>query len=178
MTKLLYSQSTHSTYSYPRNDDQPVVGLDPDYLVLNKLDTPPPPYDPETETITNTYIVDVAALEYRQEWSVTPLPPKADWDGFNAYMLSDATFKTYRDKVRALDGDLNAALFNAYSMIVTTGTEPVELTPNVKPFALVWGVWSSLSEITTEDKAAIATMAEEYNLPNEFVEIVRGGEAQ
>jgi hypothetical protein len=88
-----------------------------------------------------------------------------DWDGFNAYMLTDTTFKSYRDTVRAIDGDLNAALFNAYALIERNG---------VAAFTLVWGQWIQLSGITTQHKNTIATVAESFNLPNEFVEVVRG----
>jgi hypothetical protein len=166
MPKLLYSQSTATIKPYPRNDDQPVVGLDLDYLVLNKLDTPPPTYDAETETVTSNYIVDVAALEYRQEWSIIPLPPKANWAAFNTYMLSDETFKSYRNSVREVDGDLNAALFNAYTLVATQGVEA---------FSLVWSAWCSLAAITTQDKETIKTKAEEFNLPQDFIDVIVDG---
>lgn len=94
-----------------------------------------------------------------------PEPVVPNWDGFNAYMLTDTTFKSYRDTVRAIDGDLNAALFNAYALIEGNG---------VAAFTLVWGVWTQLSGITTQHKNTIATVAESFNLPIEFVEVIRG----
>jgi hypothetical protein len=80
-------------------------------------------------------------------------------------MLTDSMFKSYRDAVRAIDGDLNAALFNAYALIERNG---------VGAFTLVWGQWTQLSGITTENRETIATVAESFNLPIEFVEVVRG----
>lgn len=163
--KILYSQSTQSTKPYPRTDDAPVVGLNPDYLVLGQIQTSPPSYYPETQTVSSQYVVDTEALEYRQEWTVSDLPPQPQWDAFNVYMLSDATFKSYRDTVRAVDGDLNAALFNSYSVVATNG---------VNAFANVWGAWCQVSQITAQDKQAIADVAESYNLPTDFVSVIAG----
>ena len=90
-------------------------------------------------------------------------PP--DWDSFNAYMLSDPMFKGYRDTVRSVDGDLNGALFDAYGLVATNG---------VSAFSLVWGLWVSVSWITVADKEIIATTAEGFNLPSDFVAVIRG----
>jgi hypothetical protein len=112
-----------------------------------------------------------AFLDSGQELEVVPdpepivEPPTPNWDGFNAYMLTDSTFKTYRDSVRQADGDLNAALFNAYALVVSNG---------VAPFALIWGVWCQLAQITAEDKEQIATAAESFNLTNDFINTIRG----
>jgi hypothetical protein len=165
MPKLLYSQSTATIKPYPRLDDQPIAGLDPDYLVLDKVEVAPISYDPTMQSLSSTYVVDIDNLEYRQEWTVTDLPSVPDWDGFNAYMLTDPMFKAYRDTVRTIDGDLNAALFNAYALIERNG---------VAAFTLVWGQWTQLSGITTENRETIATVAESFNLPVEFVGVVRG----
>jgi hypothetical protein len=95
MSKLLYSQSTQQTYPYPRNDDAPIIGLDPDFLVLERVETPPPTYNPETEIITLTWVVDVEALEYRQEWVVTDKPSPVvvpNWTGFYDGLIVSATY--------------------------------------------------------------------------------------
>jgi hypothetical protein len=88
-----------------------------------------------------------------------------DWDSFNAYMLSDPMFKSYRDTVRSADGDLTGALFDAYEMVDTKG---------VAAFSLVWGIWVSISGITVADREVIAGVAEGFNLPSEFVAVIRG----
>lgn len=90
--------------------------------------------------------------------------PVPDWDSFNAYMLSDPTFKGYRDTVRTADGELNSALFDAYGLVATNG---------VAAFSLVWGLWVSVSGITVADRGVIATTAEGFNLPAEFVDSLR-----
>lgn len=93
-------------------------------------------------------------------------PPVPDWDGFNAYMLSDHMFKSYRDTVRTADGELNSALFDAYALVATNG---------VAAFSLVWGgIWVPVSGITVADRENIATTAEGFNLPADFVTVIRG----
>lgn len=91
-----------------------------------------------------------------------PLP---DWDAFNAYMLTDPMFKSYRNAVRPLDGDLNSALFDSYGLVSTNG---------IAAFSLVWGVWAQVSQITPEDKLVIAGVATMCNLPSDFVSVLRG----
>ena len=166
MTKLLYSQSTQAIKPYPRLDDASIAGLDPDYLVLDKVEVAPISYDPATQSLSSTYVVDTDTLEYRQEWTVTDLPPVPNWDSFNAYMLSDPMFKGYRDTVRSADGDLNGALFDAYALVATNG---------VGAFSLVWGgIWVPVSGITVADREVIAGVAEGFNLPADFVAVIRG----
>ena len=166
--KLLYSKATQQTYPYPRNDDQPIIGLDPDYLILERIEATPPAYDKETEIATPNWVVDVNALEYRQVWTVNEIPPAANepnWDGFNGYMLIDSMFKSYRDIVRPIDGDLNGALFDSYGLVSTNG---------VAAFSLVWGYWCQVSGITGDDRSVIANAAHFFNLPADFVAVIRG----
>jgi hypothetical protein len=95
MYKLLYSQTTQQTHPYPRNDDAPIVGLDPDFLILEQVETTPPTYDPETEIITPNWVVDITALEYRQEWVVSdkPVPePVPNWTGFYDGLIVSQTY--------------------------------------------------------------------------------------
>lgn len=169
MSKLLYSQSTATIKPYPRLDDQPIVGLDPDYLVLEKVEVAPISYDPATQSLSSSYVVDTENLEYRQEWVIEdlpPAPPAPDWDSFNTYMLSDSMFKTYRDTVRSIDGELTGALFDAYAMIDAHG---------INAFSVVWGVWVSVSGITEADRGIIADVARSYNLPGDFISIIEVG---
>ena len=62
--KVLYNTESQAVSAYPRSDDEPVVGLDPVYLVLNKIEAPAP-----SPTAVPTWEVDLDALEYRQFWT-------------------------------------------------------------------------------------------------------------
>lgn len=173
MSKILYSQSTNSVVPYPRKDDQPVIGLHPDYLVLDVVEDPQPFYDSKTQYLTSSQVIELEHLKYRKKWVVEdypspPLPPPpapaVRWDDFNAYMLTDVTFKGYRNTVAAVDKDLTSALYDAYSLIEAKG---------VSAFGLLWGVWCQVSGITAEHKEAIAFVAHQCNLPAEFIAVLR-----
>ena len=104
--KLLYDTTTSALVSYPRQDDGPVVGLDPRYLELTVVQEPQPSYDPATEQITPTEVIDLNALVVTFGWDVTPLPPPApapDW----------ATFKTQAIESAGLNAILADALVEA-----------------------------------------------------------------
>lgn len=76
--KVLYNTESQAVFAYPRADDEPVVGLDPIYLVLVKIETPAP-----SPTAVPTWEVDLDALEYRQSWTEPePPPPEPDWTAF------------------------------------------------------------------------------------------------
>jgi len=92
-------------------------------------------------------------------------PTTPDWDSFNEFMLTDPVFKSYRDIVRPIDGDLTSALFDSYELVDKNG---------VSAFSLVWGYWCQVSGITAEDKEAIASTTQELNLPADFVSTIRG----
>lgn len=104
-------------------------------------------------------------LEVVPDPEPVPEPTTPDWDSFNAYMLSDAMFKSYRDTVRVVDGELNSALFDAYSLVDTKGTGA---------FSVVWTQWCVVSQITVLHKEDIANVAEGFNLPADFVSVLRG----
>jgi hypothetical protein len=96
MSKVLYSQSTQQIYPYPRSDDAPIAGLDPDLLVLTEVPAPPPDYDTETQSITDSWEVDVDSLEYRQVWTITdiiPSPPVPNWLQFYKQLKISATYQ-------------------------------------------------------------------------------------
>jgi len=89
--KVLYNTESQAVSAYPRSDDEPVVGLDPIYLVLVKIETPAP-----SPTAVPTWEVDLDALEYRQSWTEPdPTPPAPDWLSFNLAMIPPTTESTF-----------------------------------------------------------------------------------
>ena len=165
---ILYYQPTQSLHPYPRKDDQPVTDLDSDYLILEQINTPPPEYDPQTQRLNSVYEIDLEALEYRRVWAVLDLPPVPNYDGFNSYFLGSLEIATYREIVNSIDPDLTPALFDTYSQVASG-----QLTG----FSSLWDSWVAASGITTEDRESLATVAESFNLPAEFVAIIRGENA-
>jgi len=168
MSKLLYSQATATTHPYPRNDDAPIIGLDPDFLVLEKLPVSPPTYDPETEIITSNWVVDIDALEYRQEWVISdkPLPePIPNWDGFNAAILSNPEFNERTGVVLSVAPAVALAIPAALAQVESNG---------VSAFSIVYGAFIQVGAVSEEVRESWAMLGEEYNLPADFIDVVRG----
>ena len=116
-------------------------------------------------SVESEHVKQVCALVHSEPYLGISIPPvtSPDWDSFNTYMLSDPMFKTYRDAVRSIDGELTGALFDAYAMIDAHG---------INAFSVVWGVWVSVSGISETDRGIIADVARGYNLPGDFVSII------
>jgi hypothetical protein len=168
MPKILYRQSTDTTVPYPRNDDLPVEGLDPDYLVLDVVEDPQPPYDPGTQYLSPLKVYDLENLEYRTEWTVEQIPPPAPvegWDDFNATLLSDPL---YHQAVGICQQNLPGAApapAIALTQVKTQGTAS---------FALSFEPFCTGGEVSQETRDAWADLAVSYNLPAGFVAILRG----
>jgi hypothetical protein len=87
---VLFDTETNLIRDYPRNDDQPVVGLDPRYVVLRVVREPAPEPGPGQQA-NQTRTVDLEAGEWRWGWSVVnlpPPPPPADWRTFKRTLLA------------------------------------------------------------------------------------------
>ena len=84
-TLALWDTIDQRLRDYPRADDQPVVNLDPRYLVLRivKEDRPDAP---EGFTARQRWTVDLEALEWRHGWELielpAPPPPQPNYVGF------------------------------------------------------------------------------------------------
>jgi hypothetical protein len=61
--KILYDTQTQGLKTYPRSDDQPVVGLDPRYLVLDLIQQEKPSHDPATHYLRRTEAIDLDACK-------------------------------------------------------------------------------------------------------------------
>lgn len=90
MSRLLYDTTTSTLHPYPRQDDEPVVGLDPRYLEMELIQQEQPTYDPATEQLTTTEAIDLDARTVTRGWQVAPLPvpaPTPDWATFRGGLL-------------------------------------------------------------------------------------------
>lgn len=103
MTLFLYDTQTETLLPYPRADDDPVVGLDPRYAILRLLQDEQPAYDPQTQRLDSTQLIDLEAGEVRRGWVVVTLPPP----------VPVPDFKQLRDAIRTENGFF-AALMAVY----------------------------------------------------------------
>lgn len=183
MTRLLYNTATSATQPYNRDDDEPVVGLDPIYRVLQVVTLPQPDYDPATEAVspTETITWDSPAPGVHgtltRGWDVQPIippPPPApapDWLGFAGWLYGYGPMADAMEAARASRDPQGEP--------ATTGLpaamDEARLRSNYVPFALSWGLFLAASGLSQDAAAEIIARAQACNLPAEFVAALGGG---
>jgi hypothetical protein len=90
--KILYDTATAKLAPYPRSDDEPVVGLDPRYLVLDLIPQENPSHDPATHYLRRTEAIDLDALQVTRGWELVahePMPVVVSFRAL-AFVLNEA----------------------------------------------------------------------------------------
>jgi hypothetical protein len=72
--KLLYDTQTQKLLPWPRIDDEPVVGLDAHLLEMTVVQEDQPAYDPVTQRLEKTEVIDAEARTVVRGWSVVEVP--------------------------------------------------------------------------------------------------------
>lgn len=168
MTRILYHQPTATLVPYPRDDDGPVVGLDPTYLDLQLIQLPPPTTQPGEE-LRPTEVIDLQALTVTRGWEVLPPPPPLapapDWAGFAAWLYQfpamAAAMAAARESVSPQGEPATTGL--------PAAMDEARLRANYLPFAQGWALFVAASELSETNLAAIVNMAELCHLPAEFL---------
>jgi len=92
--------------------------------------------------------------------------PVPNWDGFNAVLIQDPAYHEAVGKVRASPRPgLDTPVVVALSQVSTNG---------VASFALAFPPFCYFGEVSTEQRNTWADLAQSFNLPGDFVNIVRG----
>ena len=102
---------------------------------------------------------------FNQGTEFLPSENLPNWDGFNAAMLANTEFNQVIGVVLGLVPTVALGLPAALAHVSTNG---------VTAFALVFNAFCQIGNGSSEQKETWATIAENFNLPVEFVEIVRG----
>ena len=169
MNLALWDTINQQILSYPRADDQPVVGLDPRYLVLRivKEDRPDAP---EGFTVQQRLTVDLDALEWRHGWELIELPtqaPAPDWLTFKRVLLSHPEINSL------LNGGIAAAPAAALSLPATllnaAGGGAVD------DFRAAWLQLRRMGLVSAELLQEVRALAISSNLPEAFVDALGGG---
>jgi hypothetical protein len=169
MNLALWDTINQQTLSYPRADDQPVVGLDPRYLVL-RIVKEARPDDVEGFTVQQRWTVDLDALEWRHGWELIELPtpvPQPDWGSFKRSLLAHPEINLL------LGGGIAAAPAAALSLPATllnaAGGD------DVTDFRSAWLSLRRLGLVSPELLQEVRALAISSNLPEAFVEALGGG---
>lgn len=179
-TRTLLDRSTGKLVNYPRQDDEPVIGLDRSaYHVLQIIREPQPePQDgyvvvalPVAIEVTDPGSEDLnGAATYGWEQQpippvppIPPAPPRADWLTFKAAVLRSTTVNQALAAAYQVAPVAAAAL--APSLAMAERGQPDE-------FAVVWGAIIQATAVAPAELVGLAALAEACNLPEAFVEAV------
>jgi hypothetical protein len=167
-TLALWDTINQQVLNYPRADDQPVVNLDPRYLVL-RIVKEARPDAPEGFTVQQRWTVDLDALEWRHGWELIELPtpaPAADWRTFKRVLLSHPEINSL------LNGGIAAAPAAALSLPATLLNAA---GGDVADFRSAWLSLRRLGLVSAELLQEVRALAISSNLPEAFVEALGGG---
>ena len=95
--KILYDTQTQSLKTYPRSDDQPVVGLDPRYLVLDLIQQEKPSHDPATYYLRRTEAIDLDNLQVTRGWELVahePMPVVVTMTSLRLALIDAGLYQT------------------------------------------------------------------------------------
>jgi hypothetical protein len=154
----LWDSVTEQVLAYPRNDDEPVVALDPRYRVL-RIVREPKPDAPEAFTVRQRLTVDLDALEWRQSWElIEPAPPMPDYVGFYAALLDSATYQA------VIQMPATAELARALAVFVSAIQDAMAGRAN--PGSMQGAIWLLLGQmsLTDEHVAELAELMATYHL--------------
>jgi hypothetical protein len=86
--KILFHIPTETLTSYPRADDEPVVGLDPEYDIFDLVQELQPIFDPATQYLTPTETIDVPTKTVTRGWQIhdIPIPTTKIWANVQEFM--------------------------------------------------------------------------------------------
>jgi hypothetical protein len=194
MPRILVNRATNQLSPYPRDDDEPVVGLDRnESYVVEVVREPEPEYDPDVfslqplEAIITISDPDGAdangTVTYGWELIelppvVTP-PPPPDWPAFLAALLQSATFgaaqigaqQILHDELLTAEGIRQERLLRASTALTSLPAVLLAASQSGDP-SLFIGAWISLRQaglVAPDVATGMAQMATAYNLPTDLI---------
>ena len=146
-TLALWDTINQEILSYPRADDEPVVNLDPRYLVLRIIKEDKPDA-PEGFTVQQRMTVDLDALEWRHGWELielpAPAPPQPDYVGFYSDLLASATYQA------VIQMPATAELARALAVFVSAIQDAMNYRVNTQ--AMQGAIWLLLGQVALTDE--------------------------
>ena len=146
-TLALWDSIDQKILSYPRADDEPVVNLDPRYLVL-RIVKEAQPDTPEGFAVRQRMTVDLDALEWRHGWELielpAPAPPQPDYVGFYSDLLASATYQA------VIGMPATAELARALAVFVSAIQDAMNYRVNTQ--AMQGAIWLLLGQVALTDE--------------------------
>jgi hypothetical protein len=162
-TKALWDLNESRLVSYPRYDDEPVVGLDTSrYATVNLVREPEPDYNPIEEYLVPTTAPDLDALTYTYGWLVETLPPPGpDYQGFYSALLVSACYQAVLAEVLSTTSPAPAG---ALAVFVSAMQDCLSNRANVN--AMQSSIWLLLGQLQLDmvHVVELQTMLTTYHL--------------
>jgi hypothetical protein len=98
--KVIYNPSTGKVSRYPRNDDELIVGLNSSLLIMELIEESQPSYEPDTQQLNPTTVIDEINGTVTRGWEVVtlPTPPpgpnRPDYEGFEEALTATGSLMT------------------------------------------------------------------------------------
>lgn len=132
--KLLYDTQTQKLLAWPRIDDEPVVGLAAHLLPMDVVQEDKPAYDPATQRLEKTEVIDADAQTVTRGWQVVDVPAPtytaAEWVDQQGFAGNRSTTMLYLklklDAAQLVSPKLAAVQGWLDGMIVSGVTAPDE----------------------------------------------------
>jgi hypothetical protein len=97
--KALYNTQTQSLLPWPRIDDEPVVGLASHLLEMDVVQEDQPAYDPATQRLEKTEVIDADARTVTRGWEIVEIPAAtftpAEWVDAQGFAGNRSTTMLY-----------------------------------------------------------------------------------
>jgi hypothetical protein len=168
MPRILYNPQTEALITWPRQDDEDVVGLQPPVVMLwIEQAEAPTDYDPAVYGLAPTQNVDLDALVLRRGWELVELPPPPPvvpaprWVQFAEQLAADAA-------VNGLVATCAATAPVLHLMLGVGLGQAAQGGPAT--FLAAWGQAVATGLVAPELAAQVAALAGGFDLPAEFVE--------
>ena len=150
MTRLLYDLTSDTLTPYPRDDDGPVVGLDPRYAEMDVIQEAQLTYDPATQRLDPTEVIDLDARTVTRGWQLIelppPPPPSPDYAGFYSALLNSTVYGSVLQQSMSSDSPALATLIAVFGSAIGEA-----LAGRVNVAALQQAVWLLLGNVTATE---------------------------
>lgn len=167
MPRILYNPDADALITWPRQDDEDVVGLQPPVVMLwIEQAEPPTDYDPAVYGLVPTQDVDLDALVLRKGWGLVELPPVVvpptpRWVQFAQALAVEPA-------VNGLVATCATAAPVLHLMLGVGLGQAAQGDPAT--FLAAWGQAVTTGLASAELAAQMQSLAAGFDLPSEFVE--------
>jgi hypothetical protein len=160
--KYLYTLPSGPLVLYPRQDDEPIVGLDTTiFTVLLLQQDPMPEYDPATHYLLQQETITLGEPEglLHRTWEKKPIPSSPKWVDFAAALMANPSINQLLGNVF----QVAPGLYGGLSVGLGKAAE------DPRSFLFAWTICRQKELFSPVAMAIVVQTAQACNLPEEFI---------